>query len=148
VVSTEKKDVPTSQGQKLAQTSPFFAARASSMEKKLARIKELIKEKNFKEFGELIEAEALEMHAIMITSHPSLIYWSVGTLKIMKLVKKWRSEGLPVYFTINTGQDIHLICEQKDSALVEEKLKQVPDVRGIIVNQPAEGAHVIPDHLF
>lgn len=148
VVSTEKKDVPTSEGQKLAQTSPFFEARAVRMADKLSQIKKIIEKKNFTEFGELIEAEALEMHAIMITSNPSLIYWSVGTLKIMKLVKKWRLEGLPVYFTINTGQDIHLICEKKNSTIVESKLKKVPDVKKILVSSPAEGAYSVSDNLF
>ncbi len=148
VVSTEKKDVPTSVGQKLAQTSPFFEARAARMADKLKQIKQIIEKKNFTEFGDLIEAEALEMHAIMITSNPSLIYWSVGTLKIMKLIKKWRAEGLPVYFTINTGQDIHLICEKKNSASVEAKLKEVIEVKKILVSYPAEGAHIVSDHLF
>ena len=148
VVSTEKKDVPTSVGQKLAQTSPFFEARAGRMADKLSKIKKIIEKKNFTEFGDLIEAEAIEMHAIMITSNPSLIYWSVGTLKIMKLIKKWRAEGLPIYFTINTGQDIHLICEKKNSAAVESKLKEVIEVKKILVSYPAEGAHIVSDHLF
>lgn len=148
VVSTEKKEVSTSEGQKLAQTSPFFDARAKRMIKKLADVRKLIKKKDFKKFGELIEAEALEMHAIMITSHPSLIYWSTGTLKIMKLVKKWRTEGLPVYFTINTGQDIHLICEKKDATTVEAKLKEIPDVKKILTSLPARGARVVSEHLF
>ncbi len=148
VVSTEKKDVPTSVGQKLAQTSPFFKTRAARMAEKLERVKELIKQKNFTEFGELVEAEALEMHAIMITSSPSLIYWSRGTLEIMKRVKKWRTDGLPVYFTINTGQDIHLICERVNSAAVEAKLKEVSDVKRVIISSPAGGAHIISEHLF
>ncbi len=148
VVSTEKKDVSTSKGQKLAQTSPFFNTRNFHMSKKIKHIKKLIKEKNFKEFGELIEAEALEMHAIMITSTPSLIYWSIGTVKIMKLVKKWRNEGLPVYFTINTGQDIHLICKNEDTEKVKNKLKEVSDVKQFFVNHPASGTELIGDHLF
>lgn len=148
VVSTEKKEVPTSEGQKMAQTSPFFEARASRMAGKLESIKKYIREKNFTDFGELIESEALEMHAIMITSNPSLIYWSLGTLKIMKLIKKWRAEGLPVYFTINTGQDIHLICQKKDISEVESKLIAVPEVKKVLVNSPGAGAHIVKDHLF
>ena len=85
---------------------------------------------------------------MMLTSKPSLIYWTPGTLTIMKLTKKWRAEGISVYFTINTGQDIHLICESKTQEVVVEKIKQIPEVKNIIVNTPAQGAHLIDTHLF
>ncbi|KKS50818.1 MAG: Diphosphomevalonate decarboxylase [Candidatus Gottesmanbacteria bacterium GW2011_GWA1_42_26] len=113
VVSEGRKDVPSSEGQKLVSTSPFFPVRKAHIQEKLALCKKILAEKNFTNLGELMEAEALEMHAVMLTSKPSLIYWTPGTLTIMKLTKKWRAEGISVYFTINTGQDIHLICESK-----------------------------------
>ncbi len=148
VVSNEKKDVPTSVGQTYAETSPFFQVRSQKMAEKLLLMKQIIADKDFKRFGELIEAEALEMHAVMLTSAPSLIYWSEGTLKLMKLVKKWRSEGLAVYFTINTGQDIHLICQKKDALILKTQLEKIREVKKIITNSPAEGAQSVLDHLF
>lgn len=148
VVSEIKKEVPTSIGQKSAQSSPFMAVRLAHMKEKNRRLKKIIKNKNFKEFGELIEAEALELHTIMLTQKPALIYWTPGTLKIMKLVSHWRAAGIPVYFTINTGQDIHLICEQKNINKVKAKLKQVAEVKDIIVNTPSEGARLTKRHLF
>ena len=148
VVSEGRKDVPSSEGQKLVSTSPFFPVRKAHIQEKLALCKKILAEKNFTNLGELMEAEALEMHAVMLTSKPSLIYWTPGTLTIMKLTKKWRAEGISVYFTINTGQDIHLICESKTREAVVEKLKQIPEVKNIIVNTPAQGAHLIDTHLF
>ncbi len=148
VVSTEKKDVPTSVGQKLAQTSPFFSARQTSMQQKILELKTYIKERNFEKFGETVEAEALNMHAVMITSNPSLIYWSVGTLSLMKQVKKWRSEGLPAYFTINTGQDIHILVEEKNTPILIEKLNTVSYVKKVIKNSISQGACLIQTHLF
>ena len=104
--------------------------------------------KNFTEFGEIIEGEALELHAIMLTSTPSLIYWQPETIKLMKLAKKWRSEGLEVYFTVNTGQDIHLIIEEKNSKALVKKLKDIKEVKKMIINQPAIGARLVNKHLF
>ena len=148
VVSEEKKEISSTQGQKLIKTSPLFQTRQLLINKKILLIKELIKEKDFEKFGELIEAEALELHAIMLTSSPSLIYWTPGTIKIMKLVKKWRNEGLPVYFTINTGQNIHLICEEKNAKRLEKLVKEVPEVKKLIINKPANGARLTERHLF
>lgn len=148
VVSEGRKDVATSDGQKLIGSSPFFSVRKSHIQEKLQLAKKLLFEKNFPKFGELIEAEALELHAIMLTSRPSLIYWTPGTLSIMKLTKKWRKEGIPVYFTINTGQDIHLICEQKSVEQVKNKLSGLSEVKEIIVNLPAVGTKLTETHLF
>jgi|SRR3989338_4309848 len=148
VVSAGRKDVSTSEGQKLVESSPFFPLRRTHIQKRLERAKELLAAKNFPEFGELIEAEALELHAIMLTSRPSLIYWTPGTLTIMKLCKKWRAEGLPVYFTINTGQDTHLICERENLERVKSVLANVEGVKEVIVNFPAVGARISDKHLF
>lgn len=148
VVSMGRKDVPTSEGQKLVGTSPFFSVRKTHMKDKIKLCKELLAKKDFTRFGELIESEALEMHAIMLTSTPSLIYWTPGTLEIMKLVKKWRREGLEVYFTINTGQDIHLIVQEKNVDQLQNRLKEIEYVKNIIVNHPLKGARLISEHLF
>jgi len=148
VVSEGRKDVATSDGQKLIESSPFFQVRKSHIQERLELAKKLLFEKNFQQFGELIEAEALELHAIMLTSRPSLIYWTPGTLLIMKLTKKWRKEGIPVYFTINTGQDIHLICEKDTVGSVKDKLSEIPEVKNIIVNFPAAGTKLNDIHLF
>lgn len=148
VVSEGKKEVSTSVGQQTATSSPFMGIRKAHMQAKNELVKKLIKEKLFKEFGELIEAEALELHTIMLTQRPALIYWTPGTLRIMKLVGHWRAEGIPVYFTINTGQDIHLICEAKDVEKVKDKLKELEEVKEIIVNTPGQGTKVSEKHLF
>src|SRR3989338_6837251 len=142
IVSEGKKDISSAEGQKLVNSSPFFSVRRSHMAEKIKKMKEILKEKNFRDFGELLEAEALELHAIMLTSTPSLIYWTPGTFKIMKLVKKWRTEGLSVYFTINTGQDIHLICEKKNIKKIVVKLKDIKEVKNIIVNYPTISARL------
>ncbi len=148
VVSTDKKEVSTSEGQTSARGSKFFEVRLSTMQKKITLCKKLIEKKDFEKFGELIEEEALELHSIMLTSHPSLIYLLPETLKIMRLVKKWRSDGLQVYFTLNTGQNIHLVAQKKDEKKVTDKLKELDFVKNIIQNDPSEGARISDKHLF
>lgn len=143
IVNIGPKDVPTSEGQKLAQSSPFFSVRQKHMQNKIAKIKKFMKEKDFPAFGEIAESEALELHAIMLTSKPSLIYWLPGTIRLMKLVQKWRNDGLPVYFTVNTGQDIHVICQKKDTKRVSKLLEEIEEVKEVIVNLPARGARIV-----
>lgn len=148
IISKEKKDIPSTDGQKLAGTSPFFVTRLNNINKKINQFKKSLETKNFTEFGQIIEEEALELHAIMLTSIPSLIYWQPETVRLMKLVRKWRSEGLEVYFTVNTGQDIHLITEEKNTKILVERLQNIKEVKKIIINQPAIGARLVDKHLF
>ncbi len=148
VVSINKKEVSSTEGHRLATTSPFFDKRLELNKEKIRRMKQYIKDRNFTAFGELTEAEALELHAIYITSQPSLIYLLPGTLRIMHEVKRWRNEGLEVYFTLNTGQDIHIICQNKDSGKVQQLLSQIPEVKQIIPNYPAIGVRLTDKHLF
>jgi diphosphomevalonate decarboxylase len=144
VVSEGVKDVSSSEGQEMANSSPFYQTRLMSMAKKIELVKELVAKKDFTQLGEtIIEPEALELHAIMLTSRPSLIYWTEGTLKLMKLVKKWRKEGLELYFTVNTGQDTHLICQQKDEQKVIAKLKELDFVKKILPSKVGFGSRII-----
>lgn len=148
IVSSGKKEVSSTKGQQSSKSSPFMALRVSRMKEKNKKLKRLISEKNFKEFGELLEQDALELHSIMLTQYPPLIYWTPGTLQIMKLCSHWRTDGIPVYFTINTGQDIHLIVEQKNVKKVQAKLKELNFVKDIIINTPGAGTRLSKNHLF
>jgi len=148
IVSTNKKEIPTTEGQKLARSSPFLSIRLKRIKDRISLIKKYLKGKNFKLFGELIEQEALEMHAIMLTSTPPLIYWLPATIRVMHAVQKWRNEGLKVYFTVNTGQNIHLICQKKDAKEVARKVSRLPEVSRVTKNIPSVGARIISTHLF
>ncbi|MBI4097431.1 MAG: diphosphomevalonate decarboxylase [Candidatus Levybacteria bacterium] len=142
VVSTEKKFLATSEGQKSARTSPFFEKRLSMIKDKINRVKKAIEDKNFSEFGDLIEKEALEFHSILFTSNPPLFYWTPETVKVMKFVQDLRIGGLECYFTINTGQDVHVLSRKEDAEKVEGKLKELPEVIQAIINYPSSGARL------
>lgn len=148
IVSKEKKQVSSTRGHALAKTSPFLKKRLEKMEKKIKDLKNHFKNRDFSAFGELSEKEALNMHAVMITSSPSLLYWTTGTLNLMKLIQQWRKKGLEVYFTINTGQDIHILTLEKNLKRLTRKLKSLKFVKKIIVNKPTLGTREIKKHLF
>ncbi len=148
VASTGRKDVSTTEGMKTLMTSPYASLRVSRMKEKNKKVKEFIKNRNFTGLGELSESEALDMHAIMITQFPPLIYLQPNTILIIKLVQKFRREGLECYFTINTGQDVHILVEKKNVSKLKMELEKVKEIREIIVNNPSEGTRLSNKHLF
>jgi len=148
IVSKQKKEISTSDSQKRADTSPFFQTRLRHIEKKIQTCKKLLQTKDFTLFGQLIESEALELHAIMLTSWPPLIHLLPETIMVMKSVNTWRKEGLPVYFTLNTGQDIHILCQKKDENKVQKKIHLLNVVSKTISNSPSKGTYLLDTHLF
>ncbi len=89
------------------------------------------------------------MHGVMMTGTPSLLYWEPATIKLMKDVRAWREDdGIQVYFTIDAGPNIHLICEQESVDQVNERLESMPEVERIIVSRPGPGPVFLDDDLF
>lgn len=148
VVSVKKKKVPTTIGQKQAATSPLFAKRLQKIPSKIKAIKKAIAKKDFFAFGTIIEAEALELHAIMSSSKPSLLYITPQTLEVIEQVRVWKKEGLAVFFTLNTGHNVHILCLQKDASEVLSKIKKLSFVKHAILSVPAVGARITNEHLF
>ncbi len=143
------KKISSTEGQKLAATSPFYSARLKDMEDKVKTIKKAIKARDFSTFGKICEMEALNMHAICITCNPAIIYWEPTTISVIKSVVKWRQIGaIESYFTIDAGSSVHVICKEKDSNKLVKRLKELEAVQQVVVNKPAKGAHIITKHLF
>lgn len=148
IISSEKKEIPTTQGHGLASTSPFFQVRQNLLPNKIKDLKKYLSEKDFNKFGHLVEAEALELHAIMLTSNPSLFYLRPETVLLIRKVQNWRKEGLEVFFSLNTGQDVHLLCQEKDVKSLKDLVARIPQVKKTILNYPSNGVRLVDNHLF
>jgi len=147
VVNKGRKEVPTSEGHLMSESNPFFKTRLKGMGIKNERLRDILKRKSFTEFGEFAEAEALELHAMMLTS--GLIYLQEGTIKIAHLVKyKWRPQGLPVYFTLNTGQDVHLLVLNQHVNKLLARINKLNFVKGHTVASLGDGVTILDDHLY
>lgn len=148
VVSLDKKIVPTSFGQRYVFTSPFLETRLKKIKGKINLVKKAIRMRDLSLFGQLIEAESLEMMSLMATSHPPLFYLYPETVMVMYFVWQLRKESIPVYFTFNTGQNIHLICEKKDIKNIVDRLEKLSVIKNLIINNPSGGTKITDKHLF
>ncbi len=136
IIENKAKDVSSSAGHDAAPTSPLFQKRLQALPSRIARCEHALRTKDFIALGQVIEEDCLDMHRVMQTQTPPLYYWNENTKQVMRDIKK---SGLPAYFTIDAGPNVHVICEAKDEKRVVECLKNWK----IIVNKPAEGAHLV-----
>jgi diphosphomevalonate decarboxylase len=143
ILSQKEKKVSSSDGQKIAQTSAFFEERIKGIDNKMKRLKEAIKKKEFKTAGEIMEEDSLSMHSVMLTSKPSLIYWLPETLRVIQAVQGWREKGLESYFTINTGQNVFVVCKPKDEDKLVKRLEKIKGVIEVKKEKIGNGARLL-----
>ena len=149
IISMKSKETPTSEGHRSAPTSPYFQTRLNEMQQRIVSTRDAIRDRDFEKLGVAIEADTVSMHAIMMTSTPPLYYWEPGTIEIIKQIRDWRkTDKLQAYFSIDAGANVHVICEQKDSAEVEKRLNDISCVAQTITNEPSVGVREVSEHLF
>jgi len=143
IVSQEHKQTGSTEGHDLAISSPLQDARITDTQRRLDLCRAGICERNFPLLADIVEQDANMMHAVMLTSCPSLVYWDPATLAIVKAVLDWRQEGLPVFYTIDAGPNVHVICLANDKDEVERRLRSIPGVNDLILAEPGGPASLV-----
>jgi diphosphomevalonate decarboxylase len=142
VVSQKHKAIGSTGGHALAQTSPLQAVRVAGAVERLDKCRAALLARDFNALAEVVEADSNLMHAVMMTSRPPLFYWEPITLAIMKAVRKWRMDGLPVCYTIDAGPNVHCLCLAEAASEVERRLRDNLDVTKIFVAGPGGAARL------
>lgn len=91
-VDTKQKKISSTEGMKLAQTSPFYEPWIKRNKQEIAEIKQAISDKDFTKIGELSELSANEMHACNLTAKEPFTYFEPETIKAIKLVEDLRKK--------------------------------------------------------
>ncbi len=121
VPSHEAKKTGSTEGHALAHTSPLFEIRLKELPARQRMAIEAIKEKDFEKLRVAAEADCLNMHAVMVSSTPSLQYLSEETHRIIRDIEKLRAgKDLYVLYTMDAGPTVHLICDESALLSVRE----------------------------
>jgi len=143
VVSDSAKAVASSAGHRLAPTSPVHSTRLARVEVLNRHLRAALAKRDFVTLGEIAEEDALLMHAVMMTSHPALLYWLPQTLALIRRVYRWREQGLAVYFTVDAGPNVHLLTLPEAVDPLLRELRAEAAVREVLVCRPGPAARVL-----
>lgn len=143
IVDSGPKKIGSTEGHKLASTSPLQNARVLDSNRRLDRCRDAITTRDFESFAEMIELDSNLMHAVMMTSHPALFYWEPATVEIMKVVPIWRKAGIPVAYTIDAGPNVHLLCENSSSENIRNRLSGLNGVQEVLITHPGGAAKTV-----
>ena len=149
VLSRKPKAISSSEGHRIASVHPFMASRQEELPSRITSLKGALASRDFATFGELVEHEAMEVQAIMMSGRPSAFYMEPDTVRLIHALRSFREEGgVPVYFTLDAGPNLHVLCEGHEAQRVVSWLGDVAPGAELLHNRAGPGTHLVDDHLL
>lgn len=142
VVSRGHKEVGSAHGHRLADTSPLQPGRVADAPRRLEICRRAILERDFETLAHISELDCTWMHAVMQTSTPPLLYWQPQTVEVIHSVIRWRKAGLPAFYTIDAGPNVHVICPESQADLLAKHLRALPGEPEVLIARPGGPARL------
>jgi diphosphomevalonate decarboxylase len=145
VVSHKHKPTGSSEGHLLADTSPLQAARLLQVPRHLEDCRRAILTKDFELLADTMELDSNLMHAVIMTTSPSVLYWQAPTVSVMQAVRAWRKAGASAAYTIDAGPNVHVICLADAARKVQAMLEEIPGVEQVLVAAVGGPPHLVQE---
>jgi len=121
LVDKGEKQVSSTLGHNLMIGHPFAENRFQQAEENISKMKSILKSGDLKAFVNLVESEALTLHAMMMTSNPYFILMKPNTLKIINKIWEYRATTKSnVCFTLDAGANVHLLFPEIEKEQVND----------------------------
>lgn len=110
IVSPNEKAVSSRAGHALMDVNPYATTRFEQANSHMATIISAMEQGDLETFGDIVEREALTLHALMMASNPPYILMEPNTIEAIRIIRQFRQDtNIPVYFTLDAGPNIHLL---------------------------------------
>lgn len=124
LVDKGEKQVSSSVGHNLMHGHPFAQERFKQAHKNLSSLINVFKDGDLDSFIDIVESEALTLHAMMMTSMPYFILMKPNTLQIINKIWAFREQtNSKVCFTLDAGANVHVLYPVKECEQVIEFIK-------------------------
>lgn len=124
-VSRSEKSVSSRAGHGLMEQNPYAPARYQQAGRRMTEMMQALRQGDVNIFGQLLESEALTLHALMLSSHPSYTLIEPNTLQIINLLRTYRQEtGYAVHFTLDAGPNVHVLYPDSVADEVRSFIRQ------------------------
>jgi len=124
LVDKGKKKVSSSAGHNLMRGHPYAQQRFQQAHQNISRLKPVLAEGNLEEFIEIVESEALTLHAMMMTSTPYFVLMKPNTLEIIESIWTFRkASGTHLCFTLDAGANVHVLYPESEKDQVYQFIK-------------------------
>ncbi|TXD47935.1 diphosphomevalonate/mevalonate 3,5-bisphosphate decarboxylase family protein [Polaribacter sp. IC073] len=119
LVDKGEKQVSSTVGHNLMYNHPYAANRFQQANENLTKISKILQQGNVKDFINLVESEALTLHAMMLTSNPYFILMKPNTLEIINKIWEYRAaKDSNICFTLDAGANVHVLYPANEKEAV------------------------------
>jgi diphosphomevalonate decarboxylase len=120
IVSKGEKKVSSRAGHGLMEGNPYAEARYQQAHTHMDQLTKVLKNGDVETFGQIAELEALTLHALMMSSKPPYVLMQPNSLALISKVRSFREEsGLPLYFTLDAGPNLHLLYPDESAVRIK-----------------------------
>ncbi len=124
LVHKGQKQISSTVGHNLMHGHPFARSRFTQANENLLKLQSAFAEGDLGSFIEIVESEALILHAMMMTSLPYFILMKPNTLKIIQKIWEFRKQsGTHVCFTLDAGANVHVLYPENERESVFQFIK-------------------------
>ena len=124
IVSSETKSVSSRAGHALMEGNPYATARYAQANENIKDLLAALKSGDMETFINITESEALQLHALMMCSHPSYILMKPNTLNLINEIRAFReATKIPLCFTLDAGPNVHLLYPDHEAEKVDGFIK-------------------------
>lgn len=121
LVDKGEKQVSSTLGHDLMHDHPFAKERFKQANDNMNKLIDIFKKGDLNGFIQIVESEALTLHAMMMTSLPYFILMKPNTLEIINKIWNFRKlSGTHVCFTLDAGANVHVLYPENEKEGVIE----------------------------
>lgn len=141
LVDKGEKQVSSTVGHGLMHNHPFANERFKQANDNLSKLIDVFKSGDLNAFIEIVESEALTLHAMMMTSLPYFILMKPNTLQIINKIWEFRQEtNLQICFTLDAGANVHILYPDSEAKLIDKFIENE-------LVAYCQNGHYICDHI-
>ncbi|MEO8962396.1 MAG: hypothetical protein ABI325_10965 [Ginsengibacter sp.] len=147
IVDDQQKKVSSSTGHSLMNNHPYAQSRFLQAQKNAEEIIKVLSNGDYDTLIQVAEAEALTLHAMMMTSHPYYLLMKPGTIDAIQKIVHFREEThTPVCFTLDAGPNVHVLYPSAFKTVVTEFINNdlKPFLKEVIFDKTGKG----PEKLY
>jgi len=106
VIAPIPSSITTDEAHSEVLSSPLFKARLKHVAKIIKTMEKAIKTGDIATIGDLAEEDSLNLHASTMTGKAHMVLWEPETVRIIKEVQEMRREGMPAWYSMDTGPSV------------------------------------------
>jgi len=119
LVDKGTKKVSSSLGHQLMNQHPFSEERFKQAHHNMALLSKVLQTGAIKPFIQIVESEALSLHAMMMTADPYFILMQPNTLAIIHKIWAFREQTqATICFTLDAGANVHVLYPEEEKKLI------------------------------